>query len=79
MTSSWPGVWMKPYKKGMKAKKPAPMSSQTRRPQRSDRMPKSGLRKRPVTVETVTIKPKKAPDAPKAAAKMGSSGVLPIW
>ena len=63
----------------MKAKKQAPMTSQTRRPQRSDKMPNSGLRKRPVTVETVTIKPRKAPDAPKAAAKIDSSGVLPIW
>ena len=63
----------------MKAKKLAPMSSQTRRPQRSDKMPKSGLRKSPVTVETVTINPRNAPDAPKAAANIGSSGVLPIW
>ena len=62
----------------MKAKKAVPIKSQTRRPQRSDKMPKSGLRKSPVTVETETISPRKAPDAPSAAAKIGSSGVLPI-
>ena len=62
----------------MNAKKPVPISSQTRRPQRSDKIPNSGLRKSPVTVETETMRPRKAPEAPSAAAKMGSSGVLPI-
>ena len=78
MTSSCSGVDMNRYRKGINAKKQAPINSQTRRPQRSDKMPKIGLRKRPVTVETDTISPRNAPDAPKAAAKMGSSGVLPI-
>ena len=64
---------------GVMAKNAIPASSQPRRPQRSDNMPIAGFSTIPVRVDTDTIKPKNVASAPRLAAKIGKSGVLPIW
>ena len=77
--NNWPGVSTNWYVNGIKAKKAVPARSHDRRPHRSDRAPTSGFSTMPVSVETETMIPRNASDAPSMAAKIGNRGVLPIW
>ena len=70
---------MNVYTKGIDVKNTVPISNHNLRPHKSDRNPTTGLNIIPVNVDTEIIMPIKESLAPSEWAKMGRSGVLPIW